>query len=52
MKRWVVLRHIRYLWHRYHCYRFAQACAALGLGLGIPNEADLRTLDAIWEGKA
>jgi hypothetical protein len=52
MKRWPGIRHLRYYWHRYRCLRHAQMWGRMGIGLGYPNEADLATLDAIWEGRA
>lgn len=52
MKRWVGMRHLRHFWHAYWCYRYAQTWRSLGIGLGIPSEADERHLDDIWEGKA
>jgi hypothetical protein len=46
------LRHLRFVWHRYHCHRFAATMGALGLGLGTPHPHDLAHLDAIWRGEA
>lgn len=49
MKRLPVIRHIRYLWLR---ARFTYWWATTGQHLGAtPNEADLRFLDDVWEGK-
>lgn len=52
MLRWPVVRHLRYYFHAYRCYRFAQWCGQRGLGLGHPNPHDLAVLEAIWKGEA
>jgi hypothetical protein len=52
MERWVVIRHVRWLWCSWRVHRWAAECAEFGLGLGIPNPSDLRRLDAIWRGEA
>lgn len=51
MLRWPVVRHIRWLWGSWRVHRHAAMCAGVGLGLGVPNESDLRVLDAIWYGE-
>lgn len=51
MKRWPVIRHLRFFWYTWRVFRFAAAMGALGLGLGTPNQHDLDTLDAIWRGE-
>ncbi len=52
MKRWIIIRHIRY----YILARKAQAWASMwaraGIGLGYINESDERALNDIWDGKA
>jgi hypothetical protein len=52
MTRWPIIRHVRWLWGSWRVRLFARRCAQLGLGLGHPNESDLRVLDAIWRGEA
>lgn len=52
MKRWPIIRHVRYWWLSYRVHRWAIDCFHLGLGLGHPNPSDLRMLELIWEGKA
>jgi hypothetical protein len=51
MKKWWGARHVRWLWLSWRVYNFAQDMAQCGLGLGIPNESDLRYLDAVWRGE-
>jgi hypothetical protein len=50
MKRFPIIRHLRwfYLTRRVHLH--ARRWAQLGIGLGYPNESDLQYLDAIWRG--
>lgn len=52
MKKWPIIRHIRYFWFRWRVYVHAAQWASIGIGLRIPNKADLEHLDAIWHGKA
>lgn len=52
MKKLWGVRHVRWLWLSYRVHSFAQQCASVGLGLGFPNDSDLRVLDMIWKGKA
>lgn len=52
MKRWPIIRHVRYWWLRRRVYNWASFCASFGLGLGHPNEADLEHLERIWRGEA
>ena len=51
MKRLPGIRHLRYLWHQYWCWKHAQTWGALGIGLGFPNETDEEMLRGIWEGR-
>lgn len=52
MRRCWGVRHLRWAWHTWQLYRQVRAWYYLGLGLGVPNDHDLRVLDDIWEGKA
>jgi hypothetical protein len=51
MKRWPVIRHIRWLWLAWRVRRWAREWGNIGIGLGYPTEHDLRVLDAIWRGE-
>jgi len=46
------IRHVRYWWLRRQVYLWAEAWAWWGIGLGIPNPADLAHLERIWRGEA
>lgn len=50
MKRWPIIRHIRWFIGSWLVWRHARRWGSLGIGLGVPNESDLRVLDAIWRG--
>ena len=50
MKKLWGIRHVRYYWLSWKAFSFAQDMAQIGLGLGIPNESDIRYLDAVWRG--
>lgn len=52
VKRWPIIRHIRYYWLSYRVHLWAMNWGSVGIGLGWPNESDLRWLDDIWRGKA
>lgn len=52
MKRWPVIRHIRFWYLSWRVHRHAAAWAQCGIGVGGPNPADLDHLAAIWYGKA
>ena len=52
MKRWPVIRHLRYFWLRRQVYAWARMWADMGIGLGGPNASDLAHLQDIWTGKA
>ena len=52
MKRWPIIRHIRYWWLRARVYQWAAMWGDVGIGLGVPNEADLAHLERIWRGEA
>lgn len=52
MKRWPLIRHIRYFWSRMKVYEWASQWGELGIGTGHPNQSDLDYLEAIWKGKA
>ena len=51
MKRWWGIRHVRWLYLDFRVHRWAWMCGQVGLGVGRPNESDLRALDAIWRGE-
>jgi hypothetical protein len=51
MRRWPIIRHARWLWASWRVHRWAALCGSVGLGLGVPNESDLRHLDMIWRGE-
>jgi hypothetical protein len=50
MKRWPVIRHIRYWILRYRLSRWIDFCQRHGLGL-VPQESDVRYLLDVWDGK-
>lgn len=52
MKRLPLIRHVRFWWHSYRVHRWAYMWGQAGIGLGWPNQSDLRWLQDIWEGKA
>ncbi len=52
MGRLPIIRHIRYWILRYRVERWAWTWGQAGIGLGYPNEADLRQLDRVWRGEA
>lgn len=52
MKRWPIIRHIRWFWLRYRVERWAWYCGQMGLGLGHPNPSDIAYLNDIWAGRA
>lgn len=50
MKRWPIIRHLRWLYHYYGFYTWWHQ---VGQHLGaFPSPYDLQFLDDIWEGKA
>jgi hypothetical protein len=51
MRRCWGIRHVRYVYLRWRVCSWAAMWGEYGIGLGFPNEHDLRVLDAIWEGK-
>lgn len=52
MKRWPIIRHIRFFWFQYRVFRWARMWYEGGIGLGSPNPSDLYWLEEIWKGKA
>lgn len=52
MKRWPIIRHVRYYWLAFRVHMWAMKWASMGIGLGWPNQYDLDRLQEIWEGKA
>lgn len=51
MKRWPIIRHVRYF---VNVWRFNRACDqwARMTGFCIPQQSDLDYLEAIWKGEA
>ena len=47
---WPIVRHIRWFVLSYRVHRWAQQWGRMGIGLGCPNESDLKYLDAVWRG--
>lgn len=45
------VRHVRYLFCLVRVNFWAQAWARYGIGLGVPNDSDMKVLDAIWKGE-
>lgn len=52
MKRWPLIRHVRWLVLDWQVHRWARELARFGIGLGVPHHSDLRFLDDVWSGKA
>jgi hypothetical protein len=52
MNRWFLIRHVRWAWLSYRVHAWARQCAIMGLGLGYPNESDIKMLDKIWKDEA
>ena len=52
MKRWPVIRHIRYWYLGWKVYSHAARWGAMGIGFGVPNPSDIEHLTAIWESRA
>lgn len=52
MKKLPIIRHVRWLYLSWRVHRWAASWASLGIGLGVPNESDLRHLERIWKGEA
>lgn len=51
MKRWPIIRHIRWLYYDWRVHQHAATWGSIGIGLGHPNQSDLDYLKLIWEGK-
>ena len=51
MKRWPIIRHIRYFYGVYQVQRWARMWGGAGIGLGFPNPADVDYLNKIWKGE-
>ena len=50
MKRWPLIRHVRWAWH---AWRFSHWWETWGRYLGaVPNPQDLRYLEDVWDGHA
>jgi hypothetical protein len=52
MTRWWGIRHLRYAYYVWRLERWAQDWEALGVGYGVPADADLHHLEDIWHGRA
>jgi hypothetical protein len=52
LKRWPLVRHVRWLILQHQVYRMARYWGEMGIGLGVPSENDLAYLQEIWDGKA
>lgn len=52
IKRWPIIRHIRFYYLRYRVFRYAAMWGSMGIGVGGPNPSDLEHLDRIWRGEA
>jgi hypothetical protein len=46
------IRHLRFVWYARRVDRWAEMWSRAGIGVGVPNESDLRWLDDIWHGRA
>lgn len=51
MNRWWGIRHLRFVVLAYRVQRWARIWGAAGIGLGVPNPADLDYLDKVWRGE-
>ncbi|MCC6918925.1 MAG: hypothetical protein IT548_06955 [Alphaproteobacteria bacterium] len=49
MSRWPVIRHARWLWHRFNLNRWNAFWLSIGY---LPNQSDEDHLAAIWRGDA
>lgn len=52
MRRWPIIRHVRWLYLNWRVHQWAAAWGAMGIGLGSPNQSDLDHLERIWRGEA
>ncbi len=52
MKRWPIIRHVRFWWHAWRMQKHYAAYHSMGIGLGIPAKSDIEHLEAIWRGEA
>lgn len=52
MKRLWGIRHVRWLWKAVRVWHWAAAWGRAGIGMGVPNPADLQYLDLVWRGEA
>lgn len=51
MKKLWGIRHVRFFFLSWLVHRWARQWGQIGVGLGVPNEHDLRVLQLIWDGK-
>lgn len=50
MKRWPIIRHVRYFWNLYQMNKHYDLWRSLG-SLPVNIDSDLAVLDEIWAGK-
>lgn len=50
MRRLFGVRHLRWMWHSFHAYRFLNECRRAGLGFFL-QPSDEQYLQDIWDGK-
>jgi hypothetical protein len=51
IKRWPIIRHVRFYWSVYRAEKFVRECYKHGLGMGVLNRHDVRVLEMIWRGE-
>lgn len=51
MKKLPIIRHIRAMYLSYKLDRWVLQMYIIGLGMGYPNESDLRYIKAVWDGE-
>lgn len=45
------IRHIRYFYLKVRVFEAAEQWARMGIGIGHPNDYDIKILEEIWAGK-
>lgn len=51
MKRWIIIRHIRWAWASWNEHRWARMIGRDGYGTGYPEAGKIVKLRRIWEGR-